>query len=274
MKILGVLFKIEALKAVKRLAFWVTLGIFVMIVAVAIAEGVQDAFQSPDRPFALPRAWLSIFEAPSQIGPFFLGVMMILLFAPEFSWRTGRQNVIDGLSKERFYSGKIVVLAALVGLFLVIPIVLGAVGAMVSPSESGSSLVRNTDANYMIGYTLVLVLWGSGGFMLAATVRSSGPATGILFVYVLVEQIGSQMLTRLIEALRPAMDFLPFRVFMTLVDRRLHYPEQLASENARRAEQGREPLEFLDFEVLAVTALVYTALFLGTAFLSIRKRDM
>jgi hypothetical protein len=56
----------------------------------------------------------TILGTAAGLGSLFTGVLMILLFAPEFSWRTARQNVIDGLSKERFYAGKVILLARLV----------------------------------------------------------------------------------------------------------------------------------------------------------------
>ncbi len=274
LRILGVLIRIEALKTTRRLAFWVTAGIFAAVNAIFIAHGVHNAIRSPHPSFSLPGAWPEILQVPANIGPFFLGVTMILLFAPEFSWRTARQNVIDGLSKERFYAGKLILLAILVALFLVLPIAIGGAAALVSPGESGWPLIRLGDFNYMLACGLGLLLWGSGAFMLAALLRSSGAAMGILFVYLLVEKILSQVLAEASEALHSALAFLPAKVFEELADRRLHYPEMLALENAMRAEQSRPLLEFHDFELLAVVALAYSTIFLLTAFVSMRRRDL
>ena len=272
--ILRMLARIEALKTTRRLAFWVTTGIFAAFNAVFAISMVRTAIRRPNVTFALPDSWPEIIQTPANIGPFFLGVAMILLFAPEFSWRTARQNVIDGLSKKRFYTGKIIVLAALVALFLAIPIVIGYVGTLFSPSEGGSPIVGPSDFNYMIAYVLGLLLWGSGAFMLAALLRSSGAAMGIMFVYLLLEQVLSRLMTELSETLGPATDFLPAEVQSSLADPLMHYPQMLAQENARRAEQGRALLEFHDFELLAGVALAFSAAFLITAFLSMRKRDL
>ena len=272
--IFGVLIRIEALKTTRRLAFWVTAGIFAAVNAIFAANGVRNAIQSPHPSLSLPDAWPELLQVSANIGPFFLGVTMILLFAPEFSWRTARQNVIDGLSKERFYAGKLILLAILVGLFLVLPIAIGGAAALVSPGESGWPLIRLSDFNYMLACGLGLLLWGSGAFMLAALLRSSGAAMGILFVYLLVEKILSQVLADASEALHSALAFLPAKVFEELADRRLHYPEMLERENAMRAEQGRPLLEFHGFELLAGAALAYSAVFLLTAFVSMRRRDL
>ena len=272
--ILRILFRIEALKTAKRAAFLVTTGIFAAFNVMFAIQAVRMASRRPNSTFALPESWPEILQPPANIGPFFLGVTMILLFAPEFSWRTARQNVIDGLSKGRFYTGKIIVLASLLGLFLLLPIVIGSVATLFSPSESGSPLVGPEDFNYMIACGLGLLLWGSGAFMLSALFRSSGPAMGIMFVYLLVEQMLSQLITQAGESLRSASDFLPFATFTEVIDPRLHYPVRLAQENAMRAEQGRAPLEFHGFELLLGMMLAYSAVFLAVAFASMRKRDL
>ena len=261
----SVLFRIEARKAVKRRAFWVTIGVFAAIIGIDVGKAV---------PVALPQSWPDILEMPANLGPFFLGMLLILLVAPEFSWRTGRQNVIDGLSKERFYAGKLLLSAVLVALFLALPIVIGGAGTVVSPSESGSTLVRPTDFSYMIGYALVLLMLGSAALMLACLVRSTGPAMGVLLVYVLIELFIGDMLENASQLLERIAEYFPFAVYVALADSLVHYPDMLANRNAWRSEQGQEPLEFLDLEVLIIAALVYAIIFLATGLLSMRSRDM
>ncbi len=274
MKTPSMLLRIEVQKAVKRRAFWVTIGVFAAIIVIDVGSAVQVATVRTNIPFALPQSWSDILEMPANLGPFFLGMLLILLVAPEFSWRTGRQNVIDGLSKERFYAGKLLLSAVLVVLFLVLPIVIGGAGSVVSPSESGSTLVRPTDFSYMIGYGLVLLMLGSAALMLACLVRSTGPAMGVLLVYVLIEIFIGEMLENASQLLERIAEYFPFAVFVALADSLVHYPNVLASKNAMRTKQGQEPLEFLDLEILIFAALVYATIFLATGFLSIRKRDI
>lgn len=273
MKLLRVLLRIEGLKAVKRPAFWVTLGVFVAFSALFnVAEVIQAA--ATDRVFARPEAWRRIITPAISLGPPFLAAAMILLFAPEFRWKTARQNVIDGLGKEQFYWGKILVLALLAALFFVIPIVAGVLGSAASPDEGGASFAEPTDLNYMLGYVTALLLWGAAGFMLAALVRAAGPALGLLFAYFIVEQIAGQMLRARWRTVEPLMDFLPASLFGQLSEERLYYPTLLARDNERRAANGVDPVVFPDLWVLLVAAAAYIVLFLGLAFVTMRKRDL
>ncbi len=274
MKILSILFRIEVLKAVKRRAFWVAFGAFTVFTAIPAVEGVRYAHRNPDFAYALPESWPNILGAATGLGALFVAVLMILLFAPEFSWRTGRQNVIDGLSKERLYAGKVIVLAGLILLFMVTPALIGVGGTLLSPGEGGPGIIRSTDLSYMGGVALTLLLCGSAGLMLSALLRSSGPALGVFFLYLVVEEAVTGLMSRAGEHLQAVTEYLPFNVLEFLGDDLAHYPEELAEVNTVRAEGGLEPREFLDVEVLAIAALTYSAIFLVTAFLSMRERDL
>ena len=275
MKILRVLLRIEWLKAVKRRAFWVAVAALAAFTALPAIQMVRDARSDPNAGFALPESWPEVLGTAAGIGPLFIGVLMILLVAPEFSWRTARQSVIDGLSKERFYAGKVMLLAGLVLLVMAAMVLIGVGGAMLSPGAGGPGFVRSSDIGYMIGLALGMLLFGSAGLMLSVHLRSSGAALGILFLYLFVEEgVARLMLGTGRESLRGVAEFLPFNVVEDLGDDLVHYPEVLNEVNADRAERGLASLEFLDVEFLAVAALAYSAFFLGLSLLNMRRRDL
>ncbi len=275
MKILRVLLRIEWLKAVKRRAFWVAVAALAAFTALPAIQMVRNARSDPNAGFALPESWPEVLGTAAGIGPLFIGVLMILLVAPEFSWRTARQSVIDGLSKERFYAGKVMLLAGLVLLVMAAMVLIGVGGAMLSPGAGGPGFVRSSDIGYMIGLAVGMLLFGSAGLMLSVHLRSSGAALGILFLYLFVEEgVARLMLGTGRESLRGVAEFLPFNVVEDLGDDLVHYPEVLNEVNADRAERGLASLEFLDVEFLAVAALAYSAFFLGLSLLNMRRRDL
>lgn len=259
MNTLGVLLRTEWVKTVKRRSFWVAAGAFALFTAIPVIEGA--------------RSWPNIVGAAGP-GPFIVGILMILLVAPEFSWRTARQSVIDGMSKERFYAGKVILLAGVILLFMTTVVLLGAGGMLVSPGQGGGEFVRPTDLSYMSGLALSMLLAGSGGLMLSMLIRSSGPAMGILFLYFVAEEVIGWLLLQAGGGLQRATQYLPSNILEELSEDLAHYPELLASVNAERAERGLDPWEFLDVQVLAAAALTYSALFLGLALLNMRRRDL
>jgi len=118
-------FRAEMWKMWKRPATWVTLGLFGLITFADLFDEFRDARKDPEDRFFLPDAWGQILGQEVLIGFIFASVLLILLVASEFSWRTARQNVIDGLSKTQWYSAKVLLLPFLVALFLALRVVVG-----------------------------------------------------------------------------------------------------------------------------------------------------
>ena len=275
MKRLGKLLRIEAIKARKRPALWITVGVFTFFAVVTVLPNLMRAIQGAGSgpPFALPWIWRGVLQAPATIGPFLLGAAMILLFAPEFGWKTARQNVIDGLAKEHLFFGKLITFAILLAVFLLIPIATGVAASIISPDPTGT-FARAPEMNHILGYGLALALWGTIGFLLAATIRASGAAMGIMLLYFLVENMIASVVSVWNAALETYLGFLPSQLFDTLTRIELYYPDELVRTNERRAMTGQPLMELPEFWVVVAAVLGYMALFMGVAFVSMRKRDL
>ncbi|MDE2783145.1 MAG: hypothetical protein OXK77_09325 [Gemmatimonadota bacterium] len=269
MRLLGVLVRIEMLKAVKRPACWVTLGVFTVFNAIATLSSGGPSSQA-----SFPDAWRGIIEPAINLGPVFLAALMILLFAPEFRWRTARQNVIDGLSKEQFYWAKVLLLVPMMAVFIAIPTVIGVLEVAPNPRGGGGGLVEPMDFNYMLGFVVALLLWGTAALMISALVRAAGAGLGLLFLYFICEQIVTQLLSIRWRALERFFDFLPAQLYQTITNTGLYYPEVLARTNAARAERGQDLLVYPDLWIPLVAATAYVVLFLGLAYVNMRRRDL
>jgi hypothetical protein len=118
---LGSLVRIEYIKTVKRRAFWVALAFMTLISTIIIGSQFHNGKLGQAAPFVPPFTWPM---ATSELGPMpaiFLALTLVMLVTSEYTWRTARQNVIDGLSKEQFFAAKWV-MAMLVALaFVFVP---------------------------------------------------------------------------------------------------------------------------------------------------------
>lgn len=274
MKTLSALIRIEAIKAVKRPAFWITIGSFAALNAINVVDFIRTARRVEEFSFSLPESWPEISSILPTAGTLFVGVLIILLFAPEFSWRTGRQNVIDGLSKTRLYTAKVIVLAGLVTLFVAMVVCMGVVGNLFSPSEPSGEIFRAADYSLLAGCALTLLLFGSLGLMLSALIRSPGPAIGVFILCFLVEKSVIELMERAGDFTRRIAVYFPSNVAEDIGSDLAHNPEALARVNVSVTETGLEPFEFLDVEILVAIILAYSTLFLVTGLLSMRARDL
>ena len=274
MRILSALIRIEAIKTMKRVAFWIGIGLFTAFCAIIASFNVYQASTNPDFSYALPESWPTVLSGLVGGGALFIPVLIILLCTSEFSWRTARQNVIDGLSKESFYAGKVVLLVGLIALFFATSIVIGAGATLFVPSEGGSALLRADDYRYMAGLTLSLLVTGGFGLMLATLIRSSGLAIGALFVYFFLEGIVALIMGRGGETLDKIADYFPMAIAQGLGSEWPYYSSVSAAAIAEQVAQGMLSLETLDLTSLVISGVLYTTLFLGVGLWSVRRRDL
>lgn len=108
----GVLLRNEWFKARHRLAFVVTLGLFTFINVMEYGDEALRSRRDNDYTFGLPEAWSSIFGGDSLLLLIFGSIVVVMLASSEFTWRTARQNVIDGLDKTQWFWGKVIMLCS------------------------------------------------------------------------------------------------------------------------------------------------------------------
>jgi ABC-2 type transport system permease protein len=180
------LLKIEWLKVKNYKAFWIFLGLY----AVGLFGINYVAYQLQDKigkqlpvelfPYNFPRVYQSIAWISSWLL-YFPGMLMILIISNEYTFKTHRQNIIDGYTRKQFIVSKIlsaILLALLTTVFcFVIAVIFG-----VSFSSSFSF-----DGIEFIGYSFVQSLcYILFAMILAVLLRRSGLAMAVFFLYGLI----------------------------------------------------------------------------------------
>ncbi len=193
------LLKIEWLKIKHYTAFKVLSIFFVVGVVLAnyivfrvnkdIVENMKPAgMVSPFNPYSFENTW----QTTSYATGFLLilpALLIIILITNEFSYRTSRQNVIDGWSRQQFIDVKLVIafLVALISTFLVF------VTAFTFGLFSGTDLsFRGFDH---VGYFLLKAFsYNVIAVLVSVLIRRTGFAIGLYFIYLGAENILSQLL--------------------------------------------------------------------------------
>lgn len=261
-----VLARNEVIKIKRRSAFWVAFWAFTGLMALVFGS-MRYQSAHPQRvsqqTFALPGAWREILGGPGVMSAFFAAMVLMLLVASEFTWRTARQNVIDGLSKEEFFAGKLLLLPAIGLLFFGVLVLVGGGIALSASHNTVGPLVRGIDAEMIGGALVGLLGWGALAFLLAVTIRASGPAIGAFFLYFLIEQILGQLIARNGPAAATVTRYFPTEVFKALW--------QPASYLAIQ-RPGQPPS--IAPSVLMLASAAYIVTFLLAAFAVYRRRDL
>jgi ABC-2 type transport system permease protein len=220
------LIRTEWLKMRKYNAFWWMMGltalsypginyIFYMTYDNLINQPTQVgkyAKLAIGNPFAFSEVWHTVAYA-SSIFIFIPAVIIIMLVSNEFTFRTHRQNIIDGWSRSQFITSKLmdslIITTIITLLYIIVSLIIG-----FSNSTDGTSDILGK--SYYIGlFALQTFAQLSIAFLIGFLVKKAFLALGIfLFYFLVLENI-------LIGLLKwknsPAQAYLPLEISDRLV---------------------------------------------------------
>lgn len=203
----------------------------------------------------------------------FLALVIVSMISMEYSNRTLKQNLIDGLSKKEFVLSKfytILAFSILSTLFIfIISLILGLIFS--DYTEIG---IIFSDLQFLGGYFLKLVAFFSFCFFLGVLVKRSAFAIGALFIWWIVEKIiqitlkinlGENLYHRIIG-------LLPLESMSNLIKepfRRMNLVKAGAQSFGANVSYD---YNIHWYEVLI--ALIWTGIFIYSSFVLIKKRDL
>lgn len=213
----GVL-RLEWFRLRKRLATWVVYITFLTLTVVLLGASLYDRHPLHQGPYlGFPAAWETVLTLGAPIASIFSAVLVALTVSSEFEWRTSRQNVIDGLSKERWLWGKLLLIPAICLALYGTQVVFGAAWAYLDtyPPHRVFSSAASIYATTGFGVLLGMSWYGAAALLIAVSVRSSGPAIGLTLIYPVFDNIVARTL-RGYDLDRIAA-WLPFQVHYSLL---------------------------------------------------------
>src|SRR5580693_917910 len=187
--------RIEWLKLKYYRTFWILLSVIVVCIPAfnyVIYDFTDNSFPKINgqnllgNPFSFPNVWKTVpYNAGILI--FIPAILIITLFTNEYSYRTHRQNVIDGWSRWRFIRIKIIEVFFLnlfvTGVVVLTCLYFGFITRTAIQPKPGWAQYRFILFFFveMLDYSLIAVL-------IAMLIKRAGLAMGIFFLYLIVEQ--------------------------------------------------------------------------------------
>ncbi len=272
------LFKIELVKIWNYASFRVILILHFLLFLLVLFVSSQIDISVPGVTvknfFQFPHVWESFAWIASWFN-LLLAVTLILLVGNEFSFKTFRQQVITGLSRNDLIIGKsfIVLLVALYGVLLVL--LTSTISGLIF--TRGLSLAVVFEKSYLlVVYFIQAVGYMTLGFLIAVIFRNTALSVVMYLLYfILIEPI-----IRLLFP-REARLYFPVKIISNLTPR----PEFLtiASDEPMLDAVGQSNLDLhaigiatdpLPFYLTLLLALGYIAIFSSLIFIILRKRDI
>lgn len=196
---MGRLLHIEWMKLKNYRAFWILLCLYVATIFGAnyIVFRIQQQIYSQEQAKGMaslilgnpPYSFPSVWQATAHVSSYLLfipGLIMIIAVTNEYSFKTHRQNIIDGLTRRQFIGAKIM-MATILSLVSVIVV---AITALIFGFMDGSNSF-SLEGSYYIGYSLLQAMsYTMVALLMAVLFKRGGLAIGVFFSYALVlEQI-------------------------------------------------------------------------------------
>jgi len=227
------LLKIEWLKIKSYRAFWVFAILYLASIFLVnyfgwsaqqrAFETTPGAEQALGNAYAFPRVWQTVGWMSSWLL-YFPGMLMIMLMTNEFTFKTHRQNIIDGLSRQQFIGVKIALALLLAILITLINFATAFTFGKMTGTAFSSTGMENVA--YVFLQALAYIFFA---LLLAVFFRRSGLAIIIFILYGLIfEWLITGLLTFKFH-LAPYSYFLPLQASDVLIPipfgKKVFYPD-------------------------------------------------
>lgn len=180
------LLKLEWMKVKNYRTFWIFLGLYVLglfsinYTAYQFQEDFKKELPLEFFPYAFPKLWQTIAWISSWLL-YFPGMLMILIITNEYTYKTHRQNIVDGLTRQQFIYGKIMVAS----LLAVITTIVCVINAFIFGAIHGST--PTWEGSIYVLYSFIQALtYIFCAMIIGVLVRRGGLAMGIFFLYGMV----------------------------------------------------------------------------------------
>lgn len=210
----------------KRLATWVVYMIFLALTVFLLGSLFYRRQHGHVRgPYlGFPDAWETVLTAGAPLASMFGAVLVALSVSSEFEWRTSRQNIIDGQSRESWLLGKLLLIPAICLALYGTQLILGTALAYFDtyPPHKLFLYPLCTYVTAAYGVLIGMMWYGTVGLFISILVRSTGAAIGLTLIYQVFDSIVAHTLVGF--RLDGIAELFPFQVHKALLEFRQYWP--------------------------------------------------
>jgi ABC-2 type transport system permease protein len=254
------LLSIEFKKIFSYSAFWIFVSLYTaLFVLVFFAVAGFKLQGPPGMPslisyYTFPDIWHTITYIAGWFN-LLLGVLIVILITNEFTFRTVRQNIIDGWSVNEFLSAKIVLLVFLAVCTTVFVFIVGMIYGLFSTPSIITPTIIFGQISFVLAYFVQTLAYLCFALFMGTLFKKAG--MGIIFFLLyskIVEPLSGLALPSYIY------DYMPFHTISSLIEFPWLKSLGLAVRNS--------PLGIHFF-----FAILYSAGFIAATWLLLKKRD-
>lgn len=215
----------------------------------------------------------------AAIFKFFLLLVIVSMMANEYSYKTLKQNLIDGLSKKEFILSKfytVIAFAFISTIFVfIVSLILGAIY-----SDFNEIAIMFSDLDYLFAFFVKLLGFFSFGLFLGVLIKRSAFAVAAMIVWLIIESLIKGYLywnfrnvkTGVEEAVNSIMQFFPLESMANLIKEPFTRLGAVKSVANQIGENFTKDYSVSLFNIAIV--LIWTAIFIYSSYALLKKRDL
>ncbi|WP_034057262.1 ABC transporter permease [Lacinutrix jangbogonensis] len=255
------------------LAYFILLSSIALISAIKFDFGVFKFHLADQGIFNFPYIWhFNTFVA--GLMKFFLLIVIVSMVANEYSNKTIKQNLIDGLSKKEWILSKVYTVIVFAFISTIFVFIISLVLGLIFSSYTEANIIFS-DLEYLIAFFIKLFGFFCLGLFSGMLIKRSAFAIGAIIVYFAFEFISYWVFKgfyRDTDIVDQVYQFLPFKALWNLIDEpgsRLGAVKELASV----AGQDLSYDYAVHWYEIAIV-LGWSALFIFFSYRLLLKRDL
>jgi len=204
--------------------------------------------------FKFPDVWHNISYIASWFS-FLLAFIVIINISNEYSFKTIRSNIMNGLSRLDFIFSKLMFVLLLSIASSIFVFLLCLIFGLISSSSYGSIF---ENSGFIFGYFIQVITYLSFALFIGVLVKKSGFAIVLLLLYsIIIEPLAAGLLRNSIG------HYLPLSNLNSLID----FPFLKYFTISWGAD-------IFEFNINIIICVFYCLIFMGTTFLVIKKSDL
>ncbi|MBS9767687.1 MAG: ABC transporter permease subunit [Flavobacteriaceae bacterium] len=207
----------------------------------------------------------------SSIFKFFLLLVIVSMTANEYSYKTIKQNLIDGLSKKEFVLSKFYTVTALAFLSTVFVFMVSLILGYLHSDFKELSIVFS-DLEYLVAFFIKLTGFFSFGLFLGILIKRSAFAIGAMVIWSIIENAIKGFLHFKYATYENIANFLPLEAMSNLIKQpftRLSAVKNVAKQVGENVANSHS-VQLLDM----VIVLAWTAIFVYLSYALLKRRDL
>ncbi len=256
------------------LAYFILLTSIALIASIKFDIGPIKFHLAEQGIFNFPYIWHFNTYAAAALK-FFLAIVIVSMMANEYSNKTIKQNLIDGLSKKEFILSKFFTVAVFAFISTVFVFIISLILGLVFSSITEAHWVFS-DLEYLFAFFVKLLGFFSICLFIGILIKRSAFALGFLFIWFVIEKIAYAFMRFDINATKDTWQYITQFFPLESMSNLIKEPITRLGAVKELAGQIGETVNF-DYAVKfheIIIVLCWTALFIFLSYKLLKRRDL